>query len=66
VKLTTHLHLLPRLRMSGAIPLLPLLPLWRRQDLKGSAELESFLDLRKGCVARNITQVEFYVKLEFP
>ena len=24
VKLTTHLHLVPRLRMSGAIPLIPL------------------------------------------
>jgi len=27
--LITHLHLVPRLRMSGAIPLLPLVPFWR-------------------------------------
>ena len=26
MKLTTHLHLLPRLRMSGGVPLLPLYP----------------------------------------
>jgi len=30
VKLTTHLHLLPRLRMSGVMPP-PLRPLWRLQ-----------------------------------
>ena len=32
VKLTTHLHLLPMLRTSGAIPLFPLLALWCGQE----------------------------------
>jgi hypothetical protein len=32
VKLTTHLHLVPRLRMSGAIPTLPFMSSWRVQD----------------------------------
>ena len=31
VKLTTHLHLVLSLRMRGAIPLLPDLPLWCEQ-----------------------------------
>jgi hypothetical protein len=29
VKLTIHLHLLPRLRMHGAIPSLPIISSWR-------------------------------------
>ena len=29
MKLTAHLHLVPRLRMSGAVHLLPLMPSWR-------------------------------------
>jgi len=34
VNLTTHLHLVPRWRMSGAVPLLPsYMPLWREQGL---------------------------------
>jgi len=28
LRLTTHVHLVPRLRMSGAIPLLPHIPSW--------------------------------------
>jgi hypothetical protein len=34
VKLTTHFHLVPRLRMRGAIPLLPNMPSWRDAQLK--------------------------------
>jgi hypothetical protein len=30
-KLTTYLHIVPRLRMSGAIPLLPYMPSWHGQ-----------------------------------
>jgi hypothetical protein len=36
VKLTNHLHLVPRLRMRGAIPSLPNTPSWRRAQLKHS------------------------------
>jgi len=32
MKLTTHLHLLLKLRMSGSIPLLPLYAFWCGQD----------------------------------
>jgi hypothetical protein len=31
VTVTTHFHTMPRLRMSGAIPLLPGVPLWDGQ-----------------------------------
>ena len=31
VKVTTHLHLLPKLRKSGATSLLPSMPSWRKQ-----------------------------------
>jgi len=33
VRLTTHLHLVLRLRMSGAMPLLPCMPSWLRKGL---------------------------------
>jgi len=47
MKLTTHLHLLPRLRMTGAVPLLPLYP-----SMAWTGKTLSFITL---CLKFNIT-----------
>jgi hypothetical protein len=39
VKLTTHLHLVPKSRMRGSIPPLPTTPSWRGAQLKNRDNL---------------------------
>jgi len=48
VELTINLHLVPRLRMSGAIPLLPYMPSWRGQGKVTSGQNVEFLSLKPG------------------
>jgi hypothetical protein len=51
VKLTTHLHLVPRLRMSGAIPLLPQLLLYSFLSSTGKTFIFHSLPYTVPCVS---------------